>query len=199
VAVNRPGRRRPGTLGRPLADVQVRLVDPAGRPVPTGEPGELTVRGPNVMKGYWRAPVATAAALRDGWLRTGDVARIGPDGELRLVDRIKDVILRGGYSVYPCEVEEVLREHPAVADAAVVGVPDAELGQDVGAAVVPVAGTELDPDELLEWARERVAAYKRPRLVWLVDELARGPAGKLLRRAIPPPPEVIGERARHPR
>ncbi|WP_330461512.1 long-chain fatty acid--CoA ligase [Streptomyces sp. NBC_00820] len=188
VSFNHPDRpRKPGSIGTPIRDVEVRLLDDAGQDVAPGEVGELAVRGPNVMKGYWNRPEETAAAVPDGWLRSGDLARRDEDGYLYIVDRKKDLIIRGGYNVYPREIEEVLHEHPAVALAAVVGVPDERLGEEVAAAVVLRPGAEAGPEELREYVRERVAAYKYPRLVWLVDALPIGPSGKILKREISAP------------
>lgn len=190
---NHPDRpRKPGSIGTPIAGVQARLVDPdGGTEVPTGEIGEILVRGHNVMKGYWRRPEATAAAVVDGWLRTGDLARADADGYLFIVDRIKDLVIRGGYNVYPREVEEVLYTHPAVAEAAVVGIPHPTLGQEVGAAVALHPGATATPEELREFVKEQVAPYKYPRHVWLLAELPKGPTGKLLKREITPPASVL--------
>jgi long-chain acyl-CoA synthetase len=185
-ASNRGGAgRRAGSIGRPVRDVEMRVVDDEGRPVPCGEIGEIVVRGPNVMKGYWNDPGATAEAVRDGWFHTGDLGRVDEDGFFFLVDRRRDVIIRGGYTVYPREVEEVLYEHPAVRQAAVVGVPHPELGEEV-AAVVAVR-SEVPPEELRAFVRERVAAYKYPRRVWFVDEIPTSPTGKIIKRALEPP------------
>ncbi|MEU6802677.1 long-chain-fatty-acid--CoA ligase [Streptomyces neyagawaensis] len=179
--------RKPGSVGTPVRDVEVRLLDADGREVATGEVGELVVRGPNVMKGYWNRPEDTAAAIPDGWFRTGDMARRDEDGDLYIVDRKKDLIIRGGYNVYPREIEEVLHEHPAVALAAVVGVPDDKLGEEVAAVVVLRPGAQATPEELQEFVKERVAAYKYPRRVWLADSLPTGPTGKILKREITAP------------
>ncbi|MET7289960.1 long-chain fatty acid--CoA ligase [Streptomyces sp. NPDC005573] len=188
VSFNHPDRpRKPGSIGTPIRDVEVRLLDDAGQDVAPGEVGELAVRGPNVMKGYWNRPEETAAVLPDGWLRSGDLARRDEDGYLYIVDRKKDLIIRGGYNVYPREIEEVLHEHPDVALAAVVGVPHERLGEEVAAAVVLRAGAQAGPAELQEYVRERVAAYKYPRQVWLVDALPVGPSGKILKREITAP------------
>ncbi|GAA3389821.1 long-chain fatty acid--CoA ligase [Streptomyces roseoviridis] len=185
VTFNHPDRpRKAGSVGTPIRDVEVRLLDDKGQDVTPGEVGELAVRGPNVMKGYWNRPEETAAAVPDGWLRTGDLARADEDGFLYIVDRKKDMIIRGGYNVYPREIEEVLHEHPAVALAAVVGVPHADLGEEVAAAVVLRPSAQATPDELREYVRERMAAYKYPRHVWLVDRLPLGPSGKILKREI---------------
>ncbi|MFJ5264884.1 long-chain fatty acid--CoA ligase [Streptomyces sp. NPDC088387] len=176
--------RKAGSIGTPIKDVEVRVVDDKGQDVATGEIGEMVVRGPNLMKGYWNRPEDTAAAIPDGWLRSGDLARQDEDGFLFIVDRKKDMIIRGGYNVYPREIEEVLHEHPAVALAAVVGVPDTHLGEEVAAAVVLRPEARATPDELRQFVKERVAAYKYPRVVWLADELPTGPTGKILKGRI---------------
>ena len=173
-------RRKPGSVGRPSSSTDVRIASPDERGV-----GEVQFRGPSVLHGYWNDPAATAAAIDpDGWLSTGDLGRLDDDGDLFLVDRKKEMIIRGGYNVYPREVEEVLYEHPAVLEAAVVGVPHQTLGEDVAAVVVARPGIDLDPDQLKGWAKERVAAYKYPRHVVVVDELPKSPTGKILKRGI---------------
>ncbi|MER7948728.1 long-chain fatty acid--CoA ligase [Streptomyces sp. NPDC096079] len=188
VTFNHPDRpRKAGSIGTPIRDVEVRLLDDEGRDVAPGEIGELAVRGPNVMKGYWNRPEETAAAIPDGWLRSGDLARADEDGYLYVVDRKKDMIIRGGYNVYPREIEEVLHEHPAVALAAVVGFPHPELGEEVAAAVVLRPGARATPEELRAYVKERVAAYKYPRRVWLSEGLPLGPSGKILKREITVP------------
>ncbi|MFF9777301.1 long-chain fatty acid--CoA ligase [Streptomyces sp. NPDC013978] len=188
VTFNHPDRpRKAGSIGTPIQDVEVRLLDDKGQDVTPGEVGELAVRGPNVMKGYWNRPEETAAAIPDGWLRSGDLARQDEDGYLYIVDRKKDMIIRGGYNVYPREIEEALHEHPAVALAAVVGVPHAHLGEEIAAAVVLRPGAHATPDELREFVKDRVAAYKYPREVWLMDSLPTGPSGKILKREITAP------------
>jgi long-chain acyl-CoA synthetase len=136
-------------------------------------------------------PNATAEAIPDGWFRTGDLARVDDDGYFFIVGRKKDLIIRGGYNVYPREIEEVLHEHPAVAEVAVVGIPHAELGEEIGAAVQLKAGATATPQELRAFTRERVAAYKYPRHVWLVRQLPMGPTGKILHREVQPPPETL--------
>jgi long-chain acyl-CoA synthetase len=177
--------QKAGSVGTPLAGTAMRAVSLDGDVLPAGEIGEIQFRGPTVTAGYWNDRGATAAAVDDaGWLATGDLGRVDADGYLFLVDRKKELILRGGYSVYPREVEEVLYEHPDVLEAAVVGVPHAVLGEEVAAVVVRRPGAALDAAGLREYARERVAAYKYPRHVVFVDDLPKGPTGKILKRAI---------------
>jgi long-chain acyl-CoA synthetase len=188
ASFNHPDReRKVGSIGTPIRGVEMRVVDDQGNDLPTGEMGEIAIRGHNVMKGYWRKPEATEAAIRGGWFHTGDLAKIDEDGYFFILDRKKDMIIRGGYNVYPREIEEVLYEHPAVAEAAVVGVPDNEWGEEVGAAVALKPGAQADAEELRAYVKERVAAYKYPRRVWLVPELPKGPTGKILKRAIEAP------------
>jgi long-chain acyl-CoA synthetase len=143
------------------------------------------------MKGYWNRRDATEQVMRDGWFHTGDVARVDDEGYLFIVDRKKDLIIRGGYNVYPRELEEVMYEHPAVREAAVVGVPHEGLGEEVGAAVALKPGADVTPGELRLFMKERVAAYKYPRVIWLVDELPKGPTGKILKREITVPESVM--------
>ena len=171
----RDRERKPGSIGLPIEGVELRVADD----------GELLVRGRNVMKGYWGRAEATADAIdADGWFRTGDIARVDDDGYFYIVDRKKDVVIRGGFNVYPREIEEVLYEHPEVREVAVIGVPHATLGEEVGAAVVLKAGATATAGELRAFVKERVAAYKYPRHVWFVDELPKGPTGKILKREI---------------
>ena len=189
---NHPGRvRKPGSIGTPVEGVQMRVVDADGAVLPAGQVGEIAIRGPNVMKGYWGKPEATAEVIPDGWFRTGDLARVDDDGYFYIVGRQKDLIIRGGYNVYPREIEEALHEHPAVAEVAVIGIPHVELGEDVGAAVQLKPGATATPVELRAFARERVAAYKYPRHVWLVRTLPKGPTGKVLHREVQPPPDLL--------
>ncbi|MCZ4602833.1 long-chain fatty acid--CoA ligase [Streptomyces sp. Lzd4kr] len=188
VCFNHPSApRRAGSIGTPIADVEVALFDDDRQPVPVGTPGELAVRGPNVMKGYWNNPKATAAALHGEWLLTGDIAVTDEDGYYRIVDRKKDLIIRGGYNVYPREVEEILHQHPAVAEAVVVGIPDDHYGEEIGAAIVLVAGATATSDELRTFVRAEVAPYKYPRRIWFTNVLPKGATGKILRRAVEPP------------
>jgi long-chain acyl-CoA synthetase len=188
ASFNHPDRqRKPGSIGTPIQGVEMRLVGPGGEDAPAGEVGEIAVRGHNLMKGYWRREQATSEAVPDGWLRTGDLARQDEDGYFFIVDRKKDLIIRGGYNVYPREVEEVLYEHPAVAEAAVVGVAHPTHGEEVGAAVVLKPGADASPAELQAFCRERIAAYKYPRHVWLAAALPKTATGKVLRREVHPP------------
>jgi long-chain acyl-CoA synthetase len=188
ASFNQPDQvRKPGSIGTPVQGVQMRLVDDAGQTVPEGDIGEIAIRGHNVMKGYWNKPEATAEAMTDSWFRTGDLAKVDSDGYYYIVDRKKDLIIRGGYNVYPREIEEVLHEHPAVAEVAVIGIPHAELGEEVAVAVALKPGAAATPDELRSFVKDRVAAYKYPRQVWLVEALPKGPTGKILRREVHPP------------
>jgi long-chain acyl-CoA synthetase len=181
-----PGQlRKAGSVGTPRGDIELQIVSPEREPLPAREIGEIELRGSAVIPGYWNNPEATAAAISpDGWLATGDMGYVDEDGYLYLVDRKKDLILRGGYSVYPREVEEVLYAHPDVLEAAVVGVPDERLGEEIVAVVVPRSGAQLDGDVLRAYTREHVAAYKYPRHVVVVDDLPKGPTGKILKRSI---------------
>ncbi len=185
---NHPGmERKPGSIGTPLEEVEMRVVDEDDNEVAQGEVGEIVIRGHNVMKGYWQRPDATAEVMRGGWFHSGDMARIDEEGYFFIVDRKKDLIIRGGYNVYPREVEEVLYEHPKIREAAVIGVPHDQWGEEIGAAVVLHEGEKLAPEECSEYVKERIAAYKYPRLVWFLDDLPKGPTGKILKREIAPP------------
>jgi long-chain acyl-CoA synthetase len=188
ASFNRPDReRKPGSIGIPIEGVEMKVVDDDGNDVAQGEVGEIVIRGHNVMKGYWNKPDETGETLVDGWLHTGDMAKIDEDGYFFIVDRKKDLIIRGGYNVYPREIEEVLYEHPAVREAAVVGVKDDKLGEEIGAAVALKDGEDVSAQELRDFVKEQVAAYKYPRQVWFVDDLPKGPTGKILKREIEPP------------
>jgi long-chain acyl-CoA synthetase len=180
------GLRKPGSIGTPVDGVEMRLLDVSEEGV-----GEIAIRGHNVMKGYWRNPEATRQAVdADGWFRSGDLARADADGCYFIVDRKKELIIRGGYNVYPREIEEVIYEHPAVREAAVVGIPHPELGEEVGAAVALRPGAAVDEADVRAFVKSQVAAYKYPRRVWFVDELPKGPTGKILKRAIEVPAEA---------
>ncbi|MGW3247382.1 long-chain-fatty-acid--CoA ligase [Streptomyces sp. NPDC001070] len=183
ASFNHPDRpRKPGSVGTPIEGVEMCLLDPEDGV------GELCVRGHNVMAGYWERPAATAETIVDGWLRTGDLARVDDDGYYYIVDRKKDLIIRGGCNVYPREIEEVLYEHPAVAEAAVIGIPHPALGEEIAAVVALRPGTPaIGAGELRDFVRDRVAPYKYPREVWLVDALPKGPTGKILKRQIAAP------------
>jgi HIP---CoA ligase len=169
------------TVGRPLDGVDVRIVSDDGEDLPVGEAGEIVVRGFNVMQGYFGDDSATAGAIVDGWLHTGDVGFLGEDGNLRITDRKKDMFIVGGFNAYPAEIEKLIVEHPAVAQVAVVGVPDDRMGEVGVAFVVPASGSTLDPDELLAWCKDRMANYKVPRTVRLVDALPLNPSGKVMK------------------
>jgi long-chain acyl-CoA synthetase len=192
ASFNRPDReRKPGSIGQPVGAMEMELVDDEGNEVPEGEVGEIAVRGPTVMSGYWNRAEATTDTLdADGWLRTGDMARVDADGYYFIVDRKKEMIIRGGFNVYPREIEEALYEHDGVREVAVIGVPHPELGEEVAAAVALKPGADVSPEELRDFAKSRVAAYKYPRRVWFVDELPKGPTGKILKREIEVPAEV---------
>ncbi len=179
-------QRKVLSIGRPVWGVQVRVVDDQDRPLPPGPEhvGEIVVRGHNVMKGYYKNPDATAEAFRGGWFHTGDLAYADQDGYLFVVDRKKDLVIRGGYNVYPREVEEVLYEHPAVAEAAVIGKPDDTLGEEVVAVVSLKAGQHATAEELVGFCKERMAAYKYPREIRVVPELPKGPTGKILKKEL---------------
>lgn len=172
------------SVGKPLWGVEMRVVDDEDRPLPAGEDqvGEIVIRGHNVMKCYHDRPEETAAALRNGWFHTGDLGYVDEDGFFFIVDRKKDLVIRGGYNVYPREIEEVLYQHSSVAEAAVIGKPDERLGEEIVAVVVAKPGLEVTADELIQFSKSRLAAYKYPREVRFVDDLPKGPTGKILKR-----------------
>jgi long-chain acyl-CoA synthetase len=192
ASFNHPDKeRKVGSIGTPIEGVEMKLVDDDGNEVGEGEVGEIAIKGHNVMKGYWNREDATKEVLDDdGWFRTGDMAKKDEDGYYFIVDRKKELIIRGGYNVYPREIEEVLYEHEGVLEAAVVGVPDDSLGEEVGAAVVLKDGQDLSADEIRSYVKEQVANYKYPRKIWFVDELPKGPTGKILKREIEVPEEA---------
>lgn len=178
------GVRKPGSIGLPLPGMEVKVVDDNDKEVPPGEVGELVVRGPNVMAGYYNQPEETAATLRNGWLHTGDLVRQDEDGYFYVVDRKKDMIILGGFNVYPREVEEVLLTHPDVLEAAVVGVGDPVKGETVKAFIVAREGAIVDRRQLQEFLKEHVALFKIPRLFELVPELPKSPTGKVLKKLL---------------
>jgi long-chain acyl-CoA synthetase len=185
ASFNHPDRpRKPGSIGLPIRGVEMTLVAADGTPVKPGEVGEIAIRGENVMKGYWNRPDATAEACHGGWFHSGDLARVDEEGFYFIVDRKKDLIIRGGYNVYPREIEEVLYEHPAVAEAAVVGVHHDLHGEEVAAVVVLQDGSQTTADQIRDFVRDRVAAYKYPRIVTFTDQLPKGATGKILKREI---------------
>ncbi|MEI2701558.1 MAG: long-chain fatty acid--CoA ligase [Baekduia sp.] len=189
ASFNQPGARKVGSIGRPVAGVEMKIVGDDGEDMPQGETGEIAIKGPNVMAGYWNRPDATAEVMRGDWFLSGDVGRMDEDGYYFIVDRKKDLIIRGGYNVYPREVEEVLYEHPAVREAAVIALPHDELGEEVGAAISLKEGADATPEQVQAYVKEQVAAYKYPRQVWVLDDLPKGPTGKILKREIAVPEE----------
>jgi long-chain acyl-CoA synthetase len=185
--------RKPGSIGTPVPGVEMKLLDEDGNEVADGDVGEIVIKGPNVMKGYWNKPDATEEAIVDGWFHSGDLAKRDEDGYYFIVDRKKELIVRGGYNVYPREIEEVLYEHPAVREAAVIGIPDDQMGEEVGAAIALKEGEDASEDDIRAFVKEQVAGYKYPRRVWFVDELPKGPTGKILKREIEAPSRVGGD------
>ena len=179
--------RRPGTVGVPFPSTDIRVVDPANpeTDLALGETGELLLRGPQVFQGYWNRPADTAETLLDGgWLRTGDIASVSPDGFVTIVDRLKEIIITGGFNVSPSEVEDVLVSHPDIEGAAVVALPKPRGGEDVAAAIVVRDGVDLDAEAVRDFCKTRLAAYKVPRRVVVVDDLPRSLIGKVLRREV---------------
>jgi long-chain acyl-CoA synthetase len=179
-------QRKVLSIGKPIWGVEVRVVGPDGEPLPPGEDnvGEIVIRGHNIMKGYYRNPEATAEAFRGGWFCTGDLAYADKDGYLFIVDRKKDMVIRGGYNIYPREVEEVLFTHPAIAEAAVIGVPHPSMGEEVVAIVVLKPGADATEEDIIGYCKQRLAAYKYPRQVRFASELPKGPTGKILKREL---------------
>jgi long-chain acyl-CoA synthetase len=184
MTVNRLDNRKVGSVGTPITGVEVRVVDEEDNEVPRGEAGEVVCRGPIVMKGYWRHPEETANVLRGGWLHTGDVGRMDEDGFLYIVERMKDLIIRGGLNIYPRDVEDALTEHPAVSMAGVVGMPDEMYGEEAVAFVVRTPGVDVTEDELLEFLVQRIGKPKRPKEVRFVDALPLTPVGKVARKEL---------------
>jgi long-chain acyl-CoA synthetase len=178
------GVRKLGSVGQPVPGVEVSIQDDDDRPLPVGELGEICVRGPNVMLGYYRDPAETARTIRAGWLHTGDMGRLDSDGFLYVVERKKDLIIRGGFNIYPREVEEVLYAHPAVLEAAVVGVPDPLMGEEARAWVVLKAGAEVTPEALAAHCQAHLARFKCPRDIRFTEALPKSPIGKILRKEL---------------
>ncbi len=173
--------RKPGSIGTPVWGVEMKVVDENDNELPPGEPGEVVIRGHNVMKGYYNRPEVNKEVMRGGWFHTGDVAKTDEDGYFYIVDRLKDMIIRGGFNVYPREIEEVLMTHPAISLAAVIGVPDEEYGEEIKAFVVLKAGASATPEEIVAWSKQNMAAYKYPRLVEIRDTLPMNATGKILK------------------
>jgi long-chain acyl-CoA synthetase len=185
ASYNHHAAYREGTVGTPIDGVQMRVVDvDTGRPLPPGERGEIVIRGPNVMLGYWRKPEETGQAIQDGWLHTGDVGCVDNDGYIRVDDRLKDMVIVGGFNVYPVEVENVLFRHPAVAEAAVYGVPDPIMGERLRAAVLLRSGESASAEDLLAFCKPFLAEYKLPVEFEFVSELPKGRTGKVLKRVL---------------
>jgi long-chain acyl-CoA synthetase len=173
-----------GTIGKPIDGIELRIFDDQGVELPQGERGEIVMRGHNTMKGYFRNPQATEEAFRGGWFHSGDIGYIDEEGDVFIVDRKKDLIIRGGYNVYPREVEEVLYAHKAIREAAVLGVPDEKYGEEVRAVISLKKGCEVTPEEIISYCKNHLAAYKYPRVVDIIDELPKGSTGKILKRAM---------------
>ncbi|MCP5056358.1 MAG: long-chain fatty acid--CoA ligase [bacterium] len=180
--LNRP--RTPGSIGYPVWGVEMAILDDKDQPLPDGERGEICIRGHNIMKGYWNRPEATAETMRNGWFHSGDIGIRDPGGSYRIVDRVKDMILRGGFNVYPREVEEVLYAHPAIVEAAVIGIPHESHGEEVKAFVALGKDQQVTSEELIAYCKQNLAAYKYPRHVEIIDTLPKGPTGKILKREL---------------
>jgi long-chain acyl-CoA synthetase len=176
--------RKPGSIGLPLEGVEIKIVDNNGNEVPTGEKGELIIRGYNVMKGYYNKPEETEKVLKNGWLHTGDIGKTDEDGYFYIVDRKKDMIIRGGANIYPRQVEEVLYCIDGVTEAAVIGVPDEKYGEEVKAFLALKPGTKLTADEVIEYCKSRLATFKCPKSVEFRDSLPKGNTGKILKRVL---------------
>ncbi|MGH8595834.1 MAG: AMP-binding protein, partial [Gammaproteobacteria bacterium] len=182
-----PSRGKLRACGVPYPGIEIRILNEAGQPLPPGEVGEIVIKSPVVMKGYWNRPEATAQAIRDGWFHTGDAGYFDTDGFLYIHDRLKDMIVSGGENIYPAEVENAVFGHPAVADVAVIGVPDDKWGEAVKAIVVLKAGDRATPEDIIAYARTRIAGYKIPKSVDFAVALPRNPSGKILRRELREP------------
>ncbi|MDQ1002192.1 acyl-CoA synthetase (AMP-forming)/AMP-acid ligase II [Neobacillus niacini] len=180
------GLRKHGSVGIPVRNTEVRIVDlsTGTKEMPPGEPGEIIVKGPQVMKGYWKNPKETANVLRDGWLYTGDIGTMDEDGYIFIVGRKKEMIIAGGYNIYPIEIEEVIYQHFAVAETCVFGVPDNYRGETVKAVIVLKKEMKVTVEEIIEWCNERLARYKVPRLIEFRESLPKTAVGKILRKSL---------------
>jgi long-chain acyl-CoA synthetase len=179
---NRPSK--PGSIGLPVWGISIRIVDLEGNDVQPGEMGEILIKGHNVMKGYYKRPEATAAALENGWLHTGDIGTFDEEGFIYITDRVKDMIIRGGFNVYPREIEEVMMTHHDISLAAVIGVPHDSHGEEVKAFVILKEGATSSPEEIVGWCKENMAAYKYPRIVEIRTDLPMTATGKILKREL---------------
>ncbi|MBW2335367.1 MAG: AMP-binding protein, partial [Deltaproteobacteria bacterium] len=185
VAVCRPSMPlKRGSTGVPIPGVTVKIFDLEDNECPPGEQGEIVIKGPNVMLGYYKRPEETAEALRGGWLHTGDVGYLDEEGYLFITDRIKDMIIKGGYNIYPSEIEGYLAEHPAVSEIAIIGIPDEKYGEEIMAFIVRVPGQELDEDSLMEFAKSKITPFKAPSQVKFVDGLPKSLVGKVLKKEL---------------
>jgi acyl-CoA synthetase (AMP-forming)/AMP-acid ligase II len=190
--IKRPEKLK--SVGRPSSGIEMKIITPEGKPAKPGEVGEVMIRGACVMKGYWNKPEATAETVVDGWLRTGDAAYMDEEGYLYIHDRVKEMIISGGENIYPAEVENAIFAHPKVADVAIIGIPDDRWGEAVKAVVVVQPGEKLTAQEVIDFARDRIAHYKCPKSVDFIDALPRNPSGKILRRELRKPYWVGRER-----
>ncbi len=181
---NQMKNTRAGSVGFPVWGIEVRVIEENGADVPNGELGEIVIRGHNIMKGYYKKPEATEAAIKDGWFYSGDIGRFDAEGFLYIADRVKDMILRGGFNVYPRELEEVLMTHEAVSLCAVVGIPSDEHGEEVKAFIVKKQGANTSENEIVEWCKTNMASYKYPRFVEFRDSLPMTATGKILKREL---------------
>jgi long-chain acyl-CoA synthetase len=185
VAFCRPSMPiKKGSTGIPIPGVEVKIVDVKDRELPAGEQGEIVVRGPNVMLGYYKNSEETAATLRGGWLHTGDAGHLDEEGYLFITDRFKDMIIKGGYNIYPSEIEGYLEAHPAVGEVAVIGIPDEKYGEDIMAFIVPAPGQKIDEGALIEFAKSRMTPYKAPSRVQFIDGLPKSLVGKVLKKEL---------------